>query len=609
MTAPPGASARDARSFSMTELQKKRPASYSPGSRAAEALLAPRWHSRRSSILLAIISLAVAGLAARAGWVQIVEHEFHVAQGEKRHRQMLALDAPRGRIVDRHGALLAVSLTTYEIWAEPQRFDAASAEPLAQALALSPTQLRERLATERANVLLKRHVDAQTAARIAALALPGVTQAASFKRFYPEGESAAHVVGLTDVDDAGQEGIELAADDLLSGAPGKREVIRDRLGRIVSDLRPLVPARPGQTVRLTVDRRIQQLAFAQLQAALDRHGAQAGSVVVLDAGTGEILALANAPSFDPNARAGLTARTMRNRAVIDTFEPGSTIKPLAIATALDAGHVRPDTLIDTAPGRYRIGAHTIHDTSDHGTVSVAQALATSSNIALAKIALTLPPETLWTAYRQYGLGLAPPLPFPGVAAGKLRPWQRWRPVEQATMGYGYGLSTSLLQMAQAYTALAGDGTLRPATLVARNEYDLSDGPDTDRQDADDTAANARVRVTHERTAATLRTMLEAATLTGGTGSAARVEGYRVGGKTGTAWKHAGSGYAKGKYRSLFVGIAPIDAPRLIVAVMIDEPTGASYYGGTVAGPVFSAVAGGSLQLLGVPPTTQAAPDA
>lgn len=543
---------------------------------------------------MALITLAFVALAARAGWVQIVEHDFHVAQGEKRHRQMLALEAKRGPIVDRHGALLAVSLATYEIWAEPDRVAPTDIEPLAKHLALSSAQLQARLEAGRTHVLLKRHVDAQTAGRIADLGLRGITQVTTSKRFYPEGESAAHVVGLTDIDDVGQEGVELAANALLAGEPGEREVIRDRLGRVVSDLRPLVPARHGQAVQLTIDRRIQHLAFAQLKAALERHQAQAGSVVVLDANTGEILALANAPSFDPNARAGLTAHTMRNRAAVDMFEPGSTIKPLAIATALDTGKVGPGTLIDTAPGRYRIGPNTIHDTSDHGIVSVAQALATSSNIALAKISMMLPPETLWTAYRQYGIGLAPPLPFPGVAAGTLRPWQRWRPVEQATMAYGYGLSTSLLQMAQAYTALAGDGTLRPVALIA------GDGSATS-----GVAAAPFVRVTSESSAATLRSMLEAATLAGGTGRAARVEGYRVGGKTGTAWKHAGKGYAKGKYRSLFVGIAPIDAPRIVVAVMIDEPTKHSYYGGAVAGPVFSAVTGGALQLLGVPPSPPA----
>jgi cell division protein FtsI (penicillin-binding protein 3) len=583
----------------MTLSPKKKPSPYSPGPLATPTVLAPRWHAKRSKLLMFVISLAFVGLVARAGWVQIVEHDFHVAQGEKRHRQMLELAAKRGPIVDRHGALLAVSLTTYEIWAEPKRVDGNAIAPLAQALALSPAALQERLDSGRVNVLLKRHVDAQTASYIAGLGIAGVTRIPSSKRFYPEGEAAAHVVGLTDIDDVGQEGVELAANALLAGEPGEREVIRDRLGRIVSDLRPLIPARHGQTVRLTIDRRIQQLAFAQLKDALERHRAQAGSVVVLDAGTGEILALANAPSFDPNTRATLTPQTMRNRALVDTFEPGSTIKPLAIATALDAGHVRPDTLIDTERGRYRLGKHTIHDTSDHGTVSVAQALATSSNIALAKISMTMPAETLWTAYRQYGLGLAPPLPFPGVAAGTLRPWQKWRPVEQATMGYGYGLSTSLLQMAQAYTALAGDGTLRPVALIAG---------DGNRADPNQGQAKPRVRITSETTAATLRTMLEAATLEGGTGRRARIEDHRVGGKTGTAWKHQGTGYARNKYRSLFVGIAPIDAPRLVIAVMIDEPSG-SYYGGAVAGPVFAAVAAGSLQLLGVPPSAQAAPDA
>jgi cell division protein FtsI (penicillin-binding protein 3) len=553
---------------------------------------------------MVVITLAFAGLIARAGWVQIVEHDFHVAQGEKRHRQMLELAAKRGPIVDRHGALLAVSLTTYEIWAEPKRVDTNAIAPLAQALALSPAALLERLDAGRVNVLLKRHVDAQTASYIAGLGIAGVTRTPSSKRFYPEGEAAAHVVGLTDIDDVGQEGVELAANAWLAGEPGEREVIRDRLGRIVSDLRPLIPARHGQTVRLTIDRRIQQLAFAQLKAALERHRAQAGSVVVLDAGTGDILALANAPSFDPNTRAALTPKTMRNRALVDTFEPGSTIKPLAIATALDTGHVRPDTLIDTERGRYRLGKHTIHDTSDHGTVSVGQALATSSNIALAKISMTMPAETLWTAYRQYGLGVAPPLLFPGVAAGTLRPWQKWRPVEQATMGYGYGLSTSLLQMAQAYTALAGDGTLRPVSLIA----DVEGAVDHNGKDKDKGSAKSGIRITTEQTAATLRTMLEAATLKGGTGGRARLEDHRVGGKTGTAWKHEGKGYARNKYRSLFVGIAPIDAPRLVIAVMIDEPSG-SYYGGAVAGPVFAAVAGGSLQLLGVPPSMPAAPDA
>lgn len=554
-------------------------------------VLEPRIARWRSSIVVALLSVGFLGLAARALWVQVIAHDFHVAQGDKRHRMTVELSATRGPIVDRHGALLAVSLTTYEIWAEPRRMDRSQWPALAQALGMPALELEKRLSTERAYVLVKRHVDAHTAQRIDQLGLAGVSRIASSHRHYPEGESVAHVVGFTDVEDNGQEGIELAANAVLAGAHGAREVIRDRLGRVVSVLGEPTPARDGATIRLTIDRRIQQLAYTQLKAALAEHRARAGSAVVLDAHTGEILALANAPSFDPNGQANRAGEALRNRALTDTFEPGSAIKPLVVALALDAGAVRPTTLIDTAPGYYTIGPNTIHDTSNHGTVTVTQALVESSNIALAKMALTLPAEQIWAKYRQYGIGDAPSLPFPGMAAGKLRPWQRWRPIEQATMGYGYGLSTSLLQIAQAYTAFASDGTFRPATL-------LTDAPPLGPRAR---PANATQRVTTQATAATIRSMLAGAVEAGGTGRAAQVDGYRVGGKTGTAWKHMGKSYVKGKYRALFVGLAPIERPRLIVAVMIDEPTGGKYYGGMVAAPVFALIAGGALQLLGVPP--------
>jgi len=549
------------------------------------AVLAPRLPAWRSSAVVALLTAGFATLAGRALWVQIVEHEFHAAQGEKRHRITVESPGMRGTIVDRHGALLAVSLTTYEIWAEPRRMSNTDRQPLAHALGISATELEQRLSTQRSYVLLKRHVDAATAQQIAALDIPGVSQVSASKRFYPEGESVAHIVGFTDVDDAGQEGIELAADTLLAGEVGSRDVIRDRLGRIVSELGTPVAPRNGSTVRLTIDRRIQQLAFTQLKAALAKHDAQAGSAVVLDAQSGEILALANAPSFDPNRQTGRTGAAVRNRAITDTFEPGSTVKPLVVALAMDAGIAQPTTLVHTAPGYYTIGPNTIHDTSNHGTITVAQAISKSSNIALAKLALNLPAERLWTMYQDYGVGQKPSLPFPGVAAGKLRPWERWRPVEQATMGYGYGLSASLLQIAQAYTAFAGDGMLQPAWLVASGGEDAVStfGPAEKR------------RVTTSASAAAIREMLEDAART------ARIDGYRVGGKTGTAWKHMGSSYAKGKYRSLFVGLAPIQAPRLVVAVMIDEPSRGAYYGGAVAAPVFASIAGGALQLLGVPP--------
>jgi cell division protein FtsI (penicillin-binding protein 3) len=555
----------------------------------------------RSRFIVLLVFAAFASLGARAFWVQIVNQDFYVDQGQKRYQRTLELDATRGRIVDRNGSMLAVSLATYEIWASPKLIDEMAVAPLAKLLDLPLAELRRRLTGDKTFVLLKRQVDAGTAAHIGKLGLPGITQIADSKRFYPEGESAAHVVGFTDIEDNGQEGVELAANEALLGEPGQREVIRDRLGRVVLETRPLVPAKNGETIHLTIDRRIQQLAYAQLKDAIAKHHAEAGSVVVLDARNGEILALANYPSFDPNDRARLTGRQLRNRAVVDTFEPGSTIKPVVVALSIDEGEVRPQSVIDTAPGWYKIGPAVIHDTSNHGAMTVAEAVQKSSNIALAKLALNLPAETIWNKYQEYGLGLRPELTFPGVASGRVRPYKRWRPIEQATMAYGYGLSASLLQIAQVYTAYAGDGTMQRVSL-------LRPAPAADASAHADAEANEEAparaaghKVTTPATARAIRSMLEMATGTGGTGRAATVEGYRVGGKTGTARKQVGATYAKNRYRALFVGMAPMSDPRLIVAVMIDDPAGKAFYGGTVAGPVFSGVTGGALQLLGVPP--------
>lgn len=565
-------------------------------------MLSPGLPVWRSKLVVFVTFAAFAALAGRALWVQVVNHGFYVEQGQKRYQRTLELDAMRGRIVDRNGALLAVSLETFEIWANPKLVDEAAHEPLAKLLAMPSAELRRRLAGERSFVLLKRQVDAQTAAHIDEMATGGITLIADSKRFYPEGESAAHVVGFTDIEDIGQEGVELAANARLLGTPGQREVIRDRLGRVVSEPRERVQPKNGETVQLTIDRRVQQLAYAQLKAAVAKHSAEAGSVVVLDARNGDILALANWPSYDPNDRARLTGRQLRNRAVVDTFEPGSTIKPVVVALAMDRHKVTPGTVIDTSPGTYRIGPATIHDTSNHGRMTVAEAIQKSSNIALAKLTLNLPAQAVWDKYQEYGLGQKPALTFPGAAAGRVRPWARWRPIEQATMAYGYGLSTSLLQIAQLYTAYAGDGTMYPARLLREPDGEnnqLSDALDA--IDAIDAPGATPRRVTTPATATAMRAMLEMATSDGGTGRAADVEGYRIGGKTGTARKQIGAGYAKNHYRALFVGMAPMSVPRVIVAVMIDDPAGRAFYGGTVAGPVFSGVMGGTLQLLGVPP--------
>ncbi|KVV51632.1 cell division protein [Burkholderia territorii] len=552
-------------------------------------MLASRLPMWRSKLVVIMVSLGFAALIGRAFWVQVANQEFYVGQGQKRYQRTIELDAMRGRIVDRNGAILAVSLSTYEIWANPKQVAEVDYPQIAKLLDMPLAEVRRRLRNDRTFVLLKRQVDADTASRLDKLDIDGITQIADSKRFYPEGESAAHVVGFTNVEDKGQEGVELAANGRLSGTSGQREVIRDRLGRIVSDTRPLVPAQHGATIELTIDRRIQQLAFSQLKAAVLENNAVAGSVVVLDAQNGEILALANYPTFDPNDRARLTGQQLRNRAVVDTFEPGSTIKPLVVALSIDERKVTPNTIINTSPGTYKIGPAVIHDTSNHGSLTVSEALQKSSNVALAKLALNLPAETIWNKYQEYGIGRAPELTFPGVASGRLRGYKRWRPIEQATMAYGYGLSMSLLQIAQTYTAYAGDGTLHPVSL-------LKNGSDPQTIDA-----HRGHRVTSPQTAAAIRAMLESAVGEGGTGRRARVDGYRIGGKTGTARKQVGATYAKGKYRALFAGMAPMSNPRLIVAVMIDEPRGKGYYGGTVAGPVFSSVTSGSLQLLGVPP--------
>lgn len=548
----------------------------------------PKW---RSTFVIVLVFAAFGVLAGRAFWIQVINQDFYVGQGQKRYQRTIELDATRGRIVDRNGSMLAVSLASYEIWATPKLIDEAAFAPLAALLEMPIAELRRRLTGDKSFVLLKRQVNADTAGHLDKLGLAGITQIADSKRFYPEGEAAAHVVGFTDIEDNGQEGIELASNEALLGEAGEREVIRDRLGRAVSDTRPLVPAQNGATVQLTIDRRIQQLAYSQLKSTVAKHGAEAGSVVVLDARNGEILALANYPSFDPNDRTHLSGRQLRNRAVIDTFEPGSTIKPLVVALSMDQGKVGPQSLVDTSPGWYRIGPAVIHDTSNHGVMTVAEAVQKSSNIALAKLALNLPAQMIWTKYQEYGLGCKPELTFPGVAAGKVRPFKRWRPIEQATMAYGYGLSVSLLQVAQMYTAYAGDGTMHPASL-------LIERPADGQAAAPGRAGHA---VTTPASAKAIRAMLEMAVGEGGTGRAAEVAGFRVGGKTGTARKQIGAKYAKHRYRALFVGMAPMSNPRLIVAVMIDDPAGRTFYGGTVAGPVFSAVTGGSLQLLGVPP--------
>jgi cell division protein FtsI (penicillin-binding protein 3) len=553
---------------------------------AESPVLAPPLPLWRARLVLAVIAGALATLAGRAFYLQGLEYGFLQAKGESRYSRVLEVPANRGRIVDRNGEALAVSTPVKSIWAIPEDVVAASGEleQLARTLEMSQAEVRKRL-TEggRDFVFIKRQVPPQVAERVAALGIPGIHQNEEFRRYYPGGDVTAHALGFTNIDGHGQEGIELAFDAQLAGQPGSRRVIKDRRGQVVEDLEGSRPARHGRDLVLALDNRIQSLAFGQLREAVRKHRAKGGGIVVLDVRTGEVLALANLPTYNPNNRAQLSGGSLRNRAVVDIFEPGSTLKPLTIAAAIEVGRVTPNTRIGTAPGTLTIGPATIRDAHPSTELSVTQVIQKSSNVGAAKVALMLRPQVLWDMFEQVGFGHEPELGFPGEASGKLRPYKTWKPIEQATMSYGHGISVSLMQLARAYTIFARNGELVPLSLLK---------------------ADAPVRGTQviaSETARAVRTMLELATHLEGTGPRAQVMGYRVAGKTGTAHKQENGGYAADKYHSSFVGFAPASNPRLVIATMIDEPTDGEYYGGTVAAPVFAAVMAGALRILGVPP--------
>jgi cell division protein FtsI (penicillin-binding protein 3) len=413
--------------------------------------------------------------------------------------------------------------------------------------------------------------------------LKGIYQRKEYKREYPEGESAVHVVGFTNVEDNGQEGVELTFNKDLAGKSGSRRVIKDRLGRVVEDVGDLIPPVEGRDLQLSIDSKVQFFAYQKLRDAVVENKAKAGSVVVLDVLTGEVLALANYPSYSPAKRANLTGAQLRNRALTDTFEPGSTMKPFVIALALEKGLVKPETIIQTAPGKITISGSTITDAHPHGALTVNEVIQKSSNVGTVKMAMQMQPHEMWEMFSQVGLGQKPQVPFPGVVSGRLRAYKTWRPIEQATMSYGYGLSASLFQLARAYSVFARDGELVPVTLLKVN--DRAPG----------------VRVMEARHAHEVLNMLHMVTGPGGTAPKAQTMGYSVGGKTGTAHKQEGKGYADKKYRGFFVGIAPVDNPRIVVAVMIDEPSAGKYFGGDVAAPVFSETVQQTLRMLGVQP--------
>jgi len=543
----------------------------------------PAWRSR---LLLAGLLLWFLALAGRAFYLQGLHNDFLQQKGESRYARAIELSATRGKIVDRHNEPLAISTPVESVAASPADVEATpdQVKRLARLLETDAQDLAKKLAdTNRDFVYLKRQLPPEEAARVVALGIPGVFLQREYRRYYPAGEVTSHLIGFTDVDGKGQEALELAFEQQLAGQAGNRRVIRDRLGHIVEDVESIRKPQDGQTLALSIDAKIQYLAYRELKAAVATHRARAGGVVVLDAQTGEVLAMVNMPTYNPNNREKLDTKRTRNRAVTDLFEPGSTLKPFTAAAAIEAGTVSPETIIQTAPGSLTIGASTIHDAHPQGALTVAQVIQKSSNVGAAKMALGLKPETMWSLFNRVGFGTMPRSGFPGEVAGRLRAASTWRPIEQATMSYGHGLSLSLLQLARAYLIFATDGELRPATLVR------SDVP------------TEATRIIAPETAQAVRRMLEMAVQPGGTAPRAQVAGYRVAGKTGTAHKLEGRGYAADKYVSSFIGFAPASRPRLIVAVMIDEPSAGQYYGGAVAAPVFSQVMAGALRMLAIPP--------
>ncbi|WP_433692980.1 peptidoglycan D,D-transpeptidase FtsI family protein [Herbaspirillum seropedicae] len=541
----------------------------------------PAWRSR---FVLFVLFVAFVALVLRALWLQGVSTDFLQKQGASRYARTLELPATRGKITDRNGQVLASSVPVKAIWAIPEDVQAAPKDKLVQLaklLEMSDADLRKKLDSDRSFVYLKRQVEQDTADKIVKLGIPGIETRKEYKRFYPEGEVMAHVVGFTNIEDAGQDGMELAAQKTLAGMTGSRRVIKDRLGRVVEDIESIREPHDGRDLTLSIDSKIQYIAFTQLKEAVEKFKAKAGGIIVVDAKTGEVLALANLPTYNPNDRSVLTGAQLRNRVVTDTFEPGSTMKPFTVALALDTHRVTPSTVFQTAPGKMTIGTATIGDSHAHGPLTVAQIIEKSSNIGTAKIALGMPPEEMWEMFTTVGFGQQPKFGFPGAVAGRVRPYKSWRPIEQATMSYGHGISVSLIQLAHAYLIFARNGDIIPLSFTK-----VTDSPIGQRVISADTALQ-------------MRRMLETVVAPGGTAPQAQVPGYRVGGKTGTAYKIEGGKYVR-KYVASFSGIAPMSDPRLIISVMIDEPQG-QHYGGPVAGPVFANVAANALRALNVPP--------
>ena len=551
---------------------------------AASPVLAVRLPAWRSRVALFLLFAAFVALAARAFWLQAVSTEFLQKKGASRYARTLDLPAVRGKILDRNGEVMATSLPVKAIWAVPDSVNASpeKLQKLAQLLDISSQELKKKLDSDSNFVYLKRQVEIEAVDKVLALDIPGIHTKPEYKRFYPAGQVAAHVLGFTSVEDKGQEGMELAQQSTLGGITGSRRVIRDNLGRVVDDIALLREPQDGRDLTLSIDSKIQYIAFTHLQQAIEKNKAKAGGIVVLDVKTGEVLALANMPTYNPNSRVGLTGEQLRNRVFTDIYEPGSTLKPFTVALALERGLVTPTTMLDT-PGKLTIGPSTIGDSHTHaGALSVSQIIQQSSNVGTVRMAQKLEPRQMWDMFSSVGFGQPPRVGFPGAVAGRMKPYKTWRPIEQATMSYGHGIAVSLIQVARSYMIFARNGEMIPLSFQKVSQLP------------------APQRVISDKTAHQMRDMMELVVGPGGTAPLAQVRGYRVAGKTGTAHKLENGHYVN-KYVASFVGLAPASDPRIIIAVMIDEPGAGMHFGGLVAAPLFASVAASTLSSLNVPP--------
>lgn len=560
-------------------------------------------HGLRLRIVLIALLLAAVALVARAVELQLMDHDFLADQGDARHTRVLTITAHRGTIIDRYGEPLAVSTPVDSVWVNPSQLLEAPGQVrvLAKALKLDRAELTARLArnVSKEFLYLKRHMNPADAAAIDALRVPGVHLLREYRRYYPAGEVTGHAIGFTSIDDAGQEGLELAYDHSLAGEDGAKRVVQDRYGRVVEDIESIRETRSGKDLVLSLDLRIQYLAYRELKRALIENRARAGSLVVLDIETGEVLAMVNQPAYNPNDREQIEAVRYRNRAATDIFEPGSSIKPFVLAAAIASGRYREDSIVDTAPGFIKVGTHIFEDEHPLGAADLTTVLAKSSNVAMAKVALTLEPRQLWSTLDALGFGAVSSSGFPGESAGLLTSYSHWRPIGIATLSHGYGLSVTPLQLARAYAILGAGGIARPVTFLRAEG--TSEGYSYVGDDGQRTVIDG-TRVLDERVARSLVHMMESVvTQEGATGVRAKVPGYRVAGKTGTAWKAAAGGYSSDKYLATFAGVVPASRPRLAAVVMIDEPGGKQYYGGTVAAPVFANVMAGALRLMDIAP--------